>query len=89
MSQICIAGFNGEGINSGRKAIALGVMHFCGRRVENGTRSQNIAICFEVNLLCEKVNDEVEVARRCFDTVEFENEGFAEILAFILGRYRG
>ena len=50
-SQICIAGFNRDGVNSVHKAVALGVAFLYGRRVENGARSQYIALSFEVNLL--------------------------------------
>ena len=50
-SQICIAGFNRDGVNSVHKAVVLGMAFFYGRQVENGARSQHITLSFEVNLL--------------------------------------
>ncbi len=43
-SQICIAGFNRDGVNSGHKAVVLGMAFFSGRQVEDGARSQHIAL---------------------------------------------
>ena len=43
-SQICIAGFNRDGINSVYKAVVLCVAFFYGRHVENGAHSQHIAL---------------------------------------------
>ena len=48
------------------------------RQVENGTRSQNIAIGLEVNALCREVDHEVEIA--CSDLIEFENQGVSLVL---------
>ena len=50
-SQIYIAGFNRDGVNSVHKAVVLGVAFHYGRQVENGARSQHITLSFEVNLL--------------------------------------
>ncbi len=87
-SQVGIAGFNGDGVNSTRKAEGLSARGACGPQVENGTRSQNIAFCFEMNALGWQVNDEVEIAR--FDVIEFENEGVPVVLAreFVLTKSR-
>ena len=49
-----------------------------GRRAEDGTRSQNIAIGLEVNALCSEVDEEVELAR--FGSIEFENQGVSLVL---------
>lgn len=90
-SQVCIAGFNRDGIYSAHKAVVLSVAFFYGRQVENGARSQHIALCFEVNLLCREVYDKVEIVRCCFDLIEFANKGFAVVLEndFVLTKYMG
>ena len=43
-SQLCIAGFNRDGVNSVHKAVVLSVAFFYGRQVENGAHSQHIAL---------------------------------------------
>ena len=43
-SQICIAGFNRDGINSIHKGVILGMAFFYGGQVENRGRSQHIAL---------------------------------------------
>lgn len=60
-----------------------------GRQVEDGTRSQNIALGLEVNALCRKVNDEVKLAR--LGLIEFENEGVSLVLERdrVSTKYRG
>ena len=88
-SQVCIARLDRDGIDAAGKAIGLRMLGTRGRQVEDGTRSQNIAIGFEVNALCREVDDEVELAR--FDLIEFENEGVSLVLErdHVSTKYRG
>ena len=88
-SQVCIARLDRKGIDAARKPIGLRMIGTHRRQVENGTRSQNIAIGLEVNALCREVDHEVEIA--CSDLIEFENQGVSLVLErdLVPTKYRG